>query len=85
MTNDLDSNARKELPVCRECGSTEVLADAYAAWNVSAQQWEIDNVFDKGAYCNRCDSEASLMWVAVDEVSDTKKTPKSAASRGIFD
>lgn len=42
--------------VCGDCGGTNVVADAYAAWNETLQAWEVDNVFDKGAYCDDCDS-----------------------------
>ena len=35
--------------VCSQCGSEEVLADAYAQWNVGSQQWEIVETFEKGA------------------------------------
>lgn len=46
--------------VCSECGSSDVLADAYAEWDVDAQDWVVQNVFDKGAYCNKCDGETRL-------------------------
>ncbi len=52
--------ARKILMVCAECGSEDVLADAYAEWNVAAQKWELQNVFDKGAYCNSCEQQTRL-------------------------
>jgi hypothetical protein len=32
--------------VCRKCGSDRVLRDAYAAWSVEDQRWELTNVFD---------------------------------------
>ena len=46
--------------VCRECGSEDVLSDAYAAWNRRAQRWELVDTFDKGAHCNACDGETRL-------------------------
>lgn len=46
--------------VCRECGSDHVVADAYAAWNIEKQVWEVDNVFDKGAHCDNCDGECRI-------------------------
>lgn len=46
--------------VCRECGSEDVLADAYAEWNVELQQWEVQNVFDKGSFCQQCDGECRI-------------------------
>ena len=41
---------------CSECDGQNVVADAYASWNVDTQQHEVDNVFDKGAYCDDCES-----------------------------
>lgn len=45
--------------ICRDCGSTEVTRDAWAAWSVERQQWELGAVFDDG-YCHRCERPASL-------------------------
>ena len=44
---------------CRQCGSTDVRRDAYAAWDVEAQEWVLATVFDQG-YCETCESEAVL-------------------------
>jgi hypothetical protein len=46
--------------VCAECGSEDVLADAYVGWNKEAQGWEIANVFGKGDYCNNCEGECRI-------------------------
>lgn len=46
--------------VCRECGSGDVRADAYAEWDDDAQVWQIFITFDKGAFCNACDGETRL-------------------------
>ncbi len=46
--------------VCGTCGSTDVLCDAYAEWDLRAQQWVLQNAFEKGAYCNACDGETSI-------------------------
>lgn len=53
----------KTKPVCAECGSDEVSADAYARWCVETQQWEVSQTFDKGAVCENCSGECSLEWV----------------------
>ncbi len=45
--------------VCSRCGSDDVRRDAYAAWNVETQGWELSAVFDQG-YCEACGGEASL-------------------------
>lgn len=54
---------RKQKPVCRECGSDDVLADAYAEWHVGLQEWLVQNTFDKGSVCNACGGECRLKWV----------------------
>lgn len=42
--------------VCRDCGSTSVLRDAYAEWDSVNQEWTLENVFDD-AVCTseKCD------------------------------
>lgn len=52
-----------QKPVCRTCGSDEVVSDAYAAWNVDRQEWEVSATFDKGATCEKCGGETRLKWV----------------------
>jgi hypothetical protein len=43
---------RKRM-VCSRCGSTNVLRDAYAEWDITKQDWVLQNVFDHAV----CDSE----------------------------
>lgn len=45
--------------VCSTCGSTNVLADAWAEWCEIEQKWELQNVFD-AAHCEDCDGETSI-------------------------
>jgi hypothetical protein len=52
--------------VCEICGSDDVLADAYAEWNVETQEWELQNTFDKGSWCNACDGECRIIDEAID-------------------
>lgn len=40
--------------VCRRCGSTQVLRDAWAEWDVDTQQWTLSAVFDHAV----CESDA---------------------------
>ncbi|WP_035648684.1 hypothetical protein [Bradyrhizobium sp. ORS 285] len=54
-----------KIAVCSTCGSDEVLADAYAAWAVTSQSWELAQTFDKGAYCARCDGQTKLVFMAI--------------------
>ena len=58
-------------PVCRTCGSNDVLADAYAEWDRVNACWTVLNIYDKGAHCNKCDGETRLEW---------RRDPPDAAS-----
>jgi hypothetical protein len=51
---------KKVKMVCAHCGSDDVLADAYAKWDVETQTWEVTQTFDKGACCNKCDGETRI-------------------------
>ena len=52
--------------VCGECGSRNVMRDAWAVWNTETQRWELGNVFDDG-HCEDCEGEASLEEIPLDE------------------
>lgn len=45
--------------VCNVCGSDHVTRDAWAAWDVAAQDWVLEVAFDH-AYCHRCMGSARL-------------------------
>ena len=54
----------QEVPVCPECGSENVAADAAARWSKESGDWEVSNIFDKGHGCD--DREAQdfeFEWV----------------------
>ena len=54
---------RRTVPVCSECGSGNVCADAAARWDAGSQEWEVVNVFDKGHSCDDCQHcDARLEW-----------------------
>lgn len=46
--------------ICRTCKSEDVLSDAYAKWDFENQKWIVQNTFDKGAWCNKCDGETRI-------------------------
>ena len=50
--------------VCGTCGSDEVSRDAWANWDVTAQDWVLGAVFDY-AQCQRCECETSLVEVEI--------------------
>lgn len=46
-------------PVCRSCGTSDVVRDAWAAWNPTTGEWELSQVFDDG-YCNQCEQTTNF-------------------------
>jgi hypothetical protein len=61
--------------VCSECGSDDVRRDAWAAWDVEGQCWELAAVFDQG-FCEACECERSLDEVRV----QTPPTPEEGVA-----
>lgn len=39
---------------CRECGGGDVVRDAWAAWDETAQAWKLGDTYD-AVFCNICD------------------------------
>ncbi len=50
------------LPVCNSCGSVDVKADAFATWDSERQEWQVSDTFDKGAWCEDCETTVSIEW-----------------------
>lgn len=57
MSHEVLHDSREAMPlstdvqmVCRDCGSEEVLKDAWAEWDSVEQRWVLQNDFDD-AYC----------------------------------
>jgi hypothetical protein len=46
--------------LCDACGSDRVVRDAWASWDVDAQDWQLENVFDD-AFCQTCETETRLV------------------------
>lgn len=44
--------------VCGRCGSTDVLKDAFAEWDISLQEWVVHSTYDDNR-CNHCDYEGN--------------------------
>lgn len=45
--------------VCRTCGSEDVVRDAWADWDVDAQDWVLSQTFDY-AFCNSCEGDTRI-------------------------
>lgn len=48
--------------VCRWCGSSAVVTDAWASWDVEKQDWILDHT-STTEFCNDCYAETSLIEV----------------------
>jgi hypothetical protein len=57
---------QKVKMVCDHCGSEDVLADAWASWNIESQEWELSQTFDD-KYCENCESSCKVNEEPVDE------------------
>ena len=57
--------------ICDNCGGNQIGRDAWAAWDVDAQDWVLKSVFDY-AHCDACDKEARLIEVSLKSRTPTK-------------
>ena len=55
----------KQTKVCAACGSDEVFLDAWAVWNISKQEWVLDETFPN-AFCRECDGGCKIKTVEVE-------------------
>jgi hypothetical protein len=46
------------VPVCKRCGSGDLLRDASAQWDSANQRWEISGVYDSTT-CESCSAESN--------------------------
>jgi DNA-directed RNA polymerase subunit RPC12/RpoP len=52
--------------VCTQCGSDNVLFDAWAAWNEEKQEMELVTTFDD-TYCEQCGGECKVKEIEMEE------------------
>lgn len=45
--------------ICARCGGDNVMRDAWAVWDATAQEWSLGAVFDYG-YCDDCERETTI-------------------------
>lgn len=56
----------REKPVCRYCGSTNIAADAFAAWDDEEEAWTLRGVLD-GGHCIDCGKDNKRFnWIKVE-------------------
>ena len=57
------ANDRKRVTyLCKQCGSTNVISDARAEWDVRTQKWVVVGHYDS-AECLDCEKEQDLVEV----------------------
>jgi len=53
------TNAKLQ-PVCCECGSADIITDAYLEWDMVGQKWATSNAFRYAGFCNHCDQSCQI-------------------------
>lgn len=61
----------KVKKVCANCGSDNVVTDAWVSWDIDSQQWVIDDIFDND-YCKSCEGETTIQD---EEIEDENNIP----------
>ena len=51
--------------VCGKCGTENVRRDAWAEWDVVAQEWVLGAVYDQGFCEGECEDEVTLIEVSI--------------------
>lgn len=54
--------------VCNTCGRSTVTRDAWAEWDVAAQEWVLGAAYDY-AFCHDCQAETHLIEVVLEAAS----------------
>ena len=49
----------KRIIKCAECGSTDVVRDAWASYDQDSDEWVLDSLFDQ-AFCRECECNCEL-------------------------
>lgn len=57
--------------VCRICGGTTVTLDAWAEWDVEAQEWVLGATYDY-SFCHDCQEETHLEEVELMPEADAQ-------------
>lgn len=51
------------VKVCSECGSDDIVADAFAQWDKEQQRWTVAAIMDSGHSCNACGADGDDMEI----------------------
>jgi len=62
----IDKMTVKTKPVCPDCGSDDVLLDAWITWDVIGQRFEVSADFENG-FCESCHEDFKrAIWIDAD-------------------
>ncbi len=69
--------AEKEKPICAKCGSDDILKDAYACWDVDAQDWVLNSTLDELVCeeCEECEGPCLVLWRKEGETDPNSNRP----------
>lgn len=60
-----------KIPVCAQCGSSNVVVDANAEWDAEKGEWVVRDIFEDDFYC--CDEEedigSCINWDEIPEIT----------------
>ena len=62
---------KKERPICKHCGSENLIFDACARWNTEQQQYDLIDTYDNRPMCQDCGNEG---WADWQEITETQTT-----------
>lgn len=60
----MSSNKQIKI-VCSECGSDDVLVDAWVRWDYVSQQYVIHDILDD-SFCNNCEGECKTKEITTE-------------------
>ena len=61
MIRFMEEKQPKLKPVCDECESDEVLADASAEWDSEQREWVLASTYDNMT-CQDCNDDCHIKW-----------------------
>lgn len=53
---------KRERPICRYCGSENLIFDACARWNSDTQSYQLIDTYDSPPTCQDCEQEGHADW-----------------------
>jgi hypothetical protein len=75
----------RQLAICAQCGSDQILADVMASWNVMAQCFStnvavgVGALLDEGHFCANCDGPCQIAFRDLTQSEDREADAAYAA------